>query len=228
MKILIVCATRKEVADFSKTLEGLNCLEEDFYRGFIEHKLIDIQVTGVGAAATSEILTRRLLVSDYDLVLNIGICGSFRKELTPGSLVYIVSEQWGDLGAEDNDDFLDLFDLGIQKYDENRFSKKKLINPPNDYSKFFSHFPHVNGITLNKAHGRKESIEKCIKKYNPDVESMEGIAVFNVCLSRGINFHCLRSISNFVEPRNRSEWQVELALTNLTAEVKRIISVIEK
>jgi len=228
MKILIVSATRNEVVGITETLEQLNCLENNFFRGFAQHRLIDLQVTGVGAAATSESLAHRLFLSYYDLVLNVGICGSFKKELAPGALVNIVSEQWGDLGAEDNEDFLDLFDLDIQKRDENLFSGKKLVNPQSNYNKFFSNLPHVNGLTVNKAHGRKESIESCIKKYNPDVESMEGMAVFNVCLSRGINFLCLRSISNFVEPRNRPAWQVELALMNLTAEVKRIISVIEK
>jgi futalosine hydrolase len=139
-------------------------------------------------------------------------------------VVNIISEVWGDLGAEDHNDFLDLFDLGILKTGEKPFSGKEMVNPGNPYSGYFAQFPRVKGLTVNKSQGKKESIKQCIQKFNPDVESMEGAAVFSACISRGINFQCLRSISNFVEPRNRSLWDIEGALRNLTFEVNRIIS----
>ena len=228
MKILLLSATLKESEGVLEALSITKCLSKGFYRGFSGQKLIDILVSGPGTAATTDCLTRRLNQSRYDLVMNIGICGSFKKDLHKGEIVNIVSETWGDLGAEDHDDFLDLFDLGLLKRDEGDFTGRELVNPGNLYSEYFSHFPRVKGLTVNKAHGKKESIEACIKKYNPDIESMEGIAVFIVCLSLGINFQCLRSISNFVEPRNRSDWDTETAFRNLTTEVKNIISAIRK
>jgi futalosine hydrolase len=228
MKILIVSATHKEIERVYVSLDTRKCLEKNFFRGFAGGRLVDILITGVGASATASSLALKLLNSQYDLVLNMGICGSFRKDLDIGKVVMIGSEIWGDLGAEDHDEFLDLFDLKLLNLGDSPFTGNKLLNPGNIYSGYCSHLPQVNGITVNKSHGNKESIGKCIKKYSPDIESMEGAAVFNICISRGINFLCLRSISNFVEPRNRSGWNIEIALQNLTLEVICIISAITK
>jgi futalosine hydrolase len=227
MKILLVSATYKEVEGVFKTLDTANCLEKNFFRGYAGENLVDIIVNGVGATATGVILERRISFSRYDLVLNIGICGSFRRDLEKGKVVTIVSEIWGDLGVEDHEEFLDLFDLKMLIEDESPFKGRKLINKGNAYSQYLSHLPGVKGITVNKAHGNLESIAKCVEKYNPDVESMESAAIFSVCLSHGINFYCLRSISNFVEPRNRADWEIEKALENLTTEVNKFIRVVQ-
>ena len=228
MKILLVSATLTETEGVLKTLENPKSIGEGFFRGFAGERLIDIQVTGVGSIATAQCLTRRLLISRYNLVLNAGICGSFKQEYAIGSVVNVVREVWGDLGAEDHKGFLDLFDLGILKSGEKPFTGKEMVNPGNDYSSHFKHLRQVKGLTVNKVHGEKESIKECIQKYNPDVECMEGAAVFSACILNGISFQCLRSISNFVEPRNRPAWDTEMALRNLEKEISGIISVIRK
>jgi len=228
MKILLVSATLKEIDGVLETLESPECLEKNFFRGFAGNKLIDIQVTGVGAAATAEALSCRLKTSRYDLVVDAGICGSFKPEITTGAVVCIDSEVWGDLGAEDHDNFHDLFDLGILTPGQYPFTGKEIVNPGNAYSAFFAHLPEVKGLTVNKVHGESESILQCILKYNPDVESMEGAAFFSICISHGINFQSLRSISNFVEPRNRNSWETEKALLNLAKELNSIICDIRK
>ncbi len=228
MKILLVSATRKEIEEVVGTLGNPKSLDQGFLRGFAGETLVDILITGVGALATAESLNRRLMSSAYDLVLNVGICGSFNLDYTPGTVVGIVSEMWGDLGAEDHDDFLDLFDLGMLKRDEAPYTETELVNPGNALSPFFSSYPQVKGLTVNKAHGNRQSIDQCVKKYKPDVESMEGMAVFSTCISLGVNFQSLRSISNFVEPRNRSAWDTTTAIRNLSVEINKIIRVIRK
>ncbi len=226
MKILLIGATYKEIEGVLTTLEVRKCLEKNFYRGFAGEKMVDILVAGVGATATGVNLEGRIRYSNYDLILNIGICGSFRRDLPNGTVVNIGSEIWGDLGVEDHEEFLDLFDLKMLNENDKPYKEKELLNTGNAYSQYVSHLPAVKGITVNKAHGNKSSIEKCIRKYNPDVESMESAAIFHSCISRGINFQCLRSISNFVEPRNRAAWEIEKALQNLTTEVNKFIGVI--
>ncbi|MDB4583087.1 hypothetical protein N9164_08040, partial [Draconibacterium sp.] len=46
-------------------------------------------------------------------------------------------------------------------------------------------------------------------------ESMEGAAVFYVCNWLGVSCYQIRAISNFVEPRDSSKWNIPLALENL-------------
>ena len=76
--------------------------------------------------------------------------------------------------------------------------------------------PKARGITVNKGHGSAASIQTLMAKY-PDaqVESMEGAAFFWGALHAGIPFMEIRAISNAVEPRNRDNWNIPLALNNL-------------
>jgi futalosine hydrolase len=72
-------------------------------------------------------------------------------------------------------------------------------------------------------HGYLESIDKIVAKYQPDVESMEGAAFFFSCLQAKIPFLEIRGISNYVEPRNRENWCIGLAIENLNTTVLDII-----
>lgn len=73
----------------------------------------------------------------------------------------------------------------------------------------------VNGITVNTVHGNYESIEKVKQLYNPEIESMEGAAFFAACAEMTKNYIQIRAISNYVEKRNKSKWQMSLAIKNL-------------
>jgi futalosine hydrolase len=44
---------------------------------------------------------------------------------------------------------------------------------------------------------------------------MEGIAFFHACLHHSLDFLELRSISNYVESRNRAAWNIPLAIQNV-------------
>jgi futalosine hydrolase len=44
---------------------------------------------------------------------------------------------------------------------------------------------------------------------------MEGAAFHYVCLQEGMPFAQVRSISNYVEPRNRSAWKIKEAVIAL-------------
>ncbi len=228
MKLLLVTATIKESEGLTGSLEFTRQLSKDLYRGFAGSLMCDVLVTGPGAPATSRALTGRLAQTSYDLVINAGICGSFRRELVPGTAVNIVSERWADLGADNRGEFLDLFDLGLLKENDPPYSGRKLVNLGNPFSKHFSAYPAVQGISLNKAQGEGTAIEKCIRKFDPDVESMESAAFFELCISGNVNFQCLRTISNFVEPRDCAKWKIELALERLNFELKNILSAVSE
>ena len=53
---------------------------------------------------------------------------------------------------------------------------------------------------------------------------MEGAAFFYVCLVKNIKFIQIRSVSNFVEERNKKAWKIPLAIENLNKELKNIIN----
>jgi futalosine hydrolase len=80
-------------------------------------------------------------------------------------------------------------------------------------------------LTVNKVHGYDASIDLMQKKYNCDLETMEGAAFFYVCLMENVSFLQIRSVSNYVEPRNKENWDIPLAINNLNDVLKEVIQV---
>lgn len=195
MKLLIVAATEAEIAP---TLSHFNLKSSNF----IETEHFDVLITGVGMVATAFALGQKLN-GNYNLVLNVGIAGSFDREISLGEVVNIVEDTFAELGAEDHENFISLPQLG---FGENKFSSS--ANTDLKLRK-------VKGITVNKVHGNAQSIDKTISLYQPQTESMEGAAVFYAASKVNTTALQVRSISNYVEPRNRESWQIGLAVTNL-------------
>lgn len=205
MRILIVAATELEIA-----------AARDHYTKNASSKLnIDFLVTGIGMTATAYSLTKRLASRKYDLAINAGVAGSFRPEISLGDVVNVVSDSFADLGAEDGDKFLSLFDLNLQSRDGFPFWNGKVKNDHAEKFPGLRHLKSVKAITVNKVHGNPDNIQKVFVKFHPDIETMEGAAFFYVCAMERIQFLQLRAISNRVELRNRGEWKMELAIKNL-------------
>lgn len=199
MKILLVAATRAEI---SLTIENFNLPDGNF----LEAEHFDVLITGVGMTATAFALGQKLS-NKYNLVLNLGIAGSFSRDIPLGSLLNISSDEFAELGAEDHAEFRTIEALGFGKGSFNAVN-----NLLNDSLKDLQ---KVKGITVNKVHGNKESIDKIVKRLNPVTESMEGAAVLYCCEQMDIPSLQIRSISNYVEPRNKGNWKVGLAIANL-------------
>ncbi len=194
MKLLIVAATKYELAGLIEHYD----LQDDH---LLHHEKFDVLVTGVGMVATAFALGKHLNDS-YALVLNIGIAGSFDISIPLGSLVNIYSDCFAELGAEDHDEFITIDELG---YGNSTFLSSASLPV----------LSKVKGITVNKVHGNKDSIAQVKQKFDVQVESMEGAAVFYAC--EKINIPCLqvRSISNYIVPRAKEDWKIDLAIKNL-------------
>jgi futalosine hydrolase len=210
MKILIVSSTLFEVKPLLNFLgiampsAGLNNANMDF-----DDKEIQVLITGVGMVNTA-LMLGRYLNSSWDLVLNVGVCGTFNKSFELGKLVLVNQDIISELGAEDGDDFLTYDKLELPG--DFIFSENNHIAHP-----IFNSLTKAKGITVNKVHGNDLSIEKIVRLFNPDIESMEGAAFFAACKGICHNYMQIRAISNYVERRDKSKWQMSLAIENLNA-----------
>ena len=81
----------------------------------------------------------------------------------------------------------------------------------------------VRAITLNTATGSEITREKLLKKFNPDIETMEGATFFYICSRENIPFLAMRAISNRVGARNKNNWKIDLAIKNLTEKLRDIL-----
>jgi len=174
-------------------------------------KIIDLPVliTGVGMINTAIGLTKELNNNDYDLVINIGIAGCFSNEIKIGDVVEVIEDCFSEIGFEDGEFFSEFSDFDIKmKYKvKGKTSLRK-----------------VKGITVNTVHGNTNSVHNIIERLHPDIESMEGATVFKVCEEMEVSCIQIRSISNKVEKRNKKNWNLDLAISNLNLEVEEIIN----
>jgi len=195
MKILVVAATKAELNFF---YQHFNLPDGNF----VEHKNFDLLITGVGMVATAFALGKHLS-HKYDLVVNFGIAGCFDRSIALGTVLNITEDTFAELGAENGDDFLTITDLG---FGENHYTSR----PQKEVA-----LPIAKGITMNCVTGSEKSIKKLIQRLNPTTESMEGAAIFYACEQLNIDCLQIRSISNYVEPRNKETWKIGLAVKNL-------------
>ena len=199
MKILVVAATFAEVKGI---YEHYDCPPA----AFMQCPAFDILITGVGMTATAFALGKTLS-ADYQLVLNLGIAGSFDRSISLGSLVQVIEDEFSELGAQDKDSFLSLSELG--------FGKTTYACNYNAHHSLLNILPKVKGITVNMVHGNRTSIDSVVNRLHPATESMEGAAVFYACEQAALPCLQVRAISNYVEERNKESWKVGLAIQNL-------------
>lgn len=199
MKILVVAATRPEIA---LLLKHFNLQDGEF----LKSKDFDVLITGVGMTATAFALGQKLSGA-YKLVLNLGIAGCFNSEIALGTVLNITSDQFAELGAENNNEFISIDELG--------FGTSAYHAAHNLLSEAVTKLEKVQGITVNRVHGQQQSINTIVNRLNPVTESMEGAAVLYACAKLDIPCLQVRSISNYVEPRNKENWKIGLAITHL-------------
>jgi futalosine hydrolase len=216
MKILVTAATTLEIQPFLQyldqhipALKAANCN-------------IDVLIAGIGMMHTAFNLGRHLVINRPDIAIQAGIGGSFRHNWELGQVVLIKREYLADLGAEDNDQFKDLFDIQLWQPSQPPFTGNSLVNtfaglpevPP---------LPTATGVSVNLVSGSEPTIQKLTRKYAPDIESMEGAAFHYACLLEEIPFLQLRSISNYVEIRDKSKWKIPLAVKTLNDELIKTV-----
>ena len=220
MKILIVSASHHELAPIIEKSDKINHIDDELSSYSLDGKEFDLLCTGVGMVATSFHLGRVLFSRNYDRVINIGIAGSFEKNIPLGTVVEIVEDQFPEMGAEDGDHFLSLLDLELIEADDFPYQSGVLSNKQVIWNLTY---PKVKSITVNMAHGSEERIAKTEQRFRPQVESMEGAAFFYSCKSAKIPCIQIRAISNYVERRNRASWDIPLAIQRLNTEIFKLI-----
>ena len=221
MKVLIVAATEFEIVP---TLDFLNKNAIKKGAEFLLNKnSIQILVTGVGVPAVIYCLLKKFSKEDFDLVLQAGIAGTFSLNNSVGSVVEVASDRFADIGVEEkNGNFTSVFEMELSDKNKFPYTNGWLRNNTNPD---FIFLKKVVGITVNKVSGTNTSIEKMLKKYpQAEIETMEGAAFTYVCLMEKKKFIQIRSISNLVEPRNKDNWNIELAISMLNNVIFKIIT----
>jgi len=232
MKILLAAATPFEIAPVVEYLkEKADKIEQGHYH--FPHIIISPFVHGVGAGIAAAQLSRMLALGKHKLLIQAGVAGAYDRNLQLGDVVQVIKDTFIDLGVEENDlnltagqdGFTSAFELGLIPPDEYPFEKGWIPIEKGPLPEFL---PKVTGGTVNCVHGTAESIKNTLKKYPElQIETMEGAAGAYTAKIFQIPFLQIRSISNYVEPRNRAGWKIELAIEKLNEVLKEMVRALE-
>lgn len=211
MKLSIVAATAKEVEPL---------LDWHAHKG--ADPSLDVTITGVGIMHTMYVLSRKFALAKPDIAIQVGVGGSMDPIFKPGAVAVIADEVVGDSGVIENGVFKDLFDLRLALPDEFPYHARMLPNPHRDLMSR-TKLLHARGITINEISTNPDRIRELKEKFDPFIESMEGAAFHYVCLKEDIPFLQIRAISNWVGERDKSNWRMQEAITQLNNELIRLI-----
>lgn len=214
MHILIVAATSAELAPLKEVQQRANHNAENRLSSLI---------TGVGAMACAQSVQNEIHQRRPDLMIQIGIAGSFELEDTLGTAVLVDGDRMGDMGVLEEDNFKDMYDLGLADPNENPFTKGFLENPLIE-KLGLSYFRKCRGITVNEITTDPYRISMYKSKYSAQIESMEGAAFHYVALKNNIPFIQIRGLSNLVGERNKKNWHIKEALDSAYAVLAAILN----
>ncbi len=217
MNILLTAATEAEIRP---SLDFLKQMPQE------KAQRVEVLISGVGSLHTAYSLGTRLNAfypQALQLAIQAGIAGAWDKERPLGQVVQVRSDYNADLGAQTKEgDFLSISELGFLDISRPLFdvysADGRLWQSDSEQSHFL---PHVDAISVNTVHGERSSIERTRERLGwAQIETMESSAFFFACLQYqkiqpAFRFLALRSLSNYVEERNRANWQIPLAIKNL-------------
>ena len=208
MKILVIAATASELQPFLQS----NQLTHGATAPYLNQELTTF-ITGVGILQSGLALSNYLSKNKFDLIIQIGISGTFDYRTALGSVVEVVSETLPTGAWDKLNKMEDVFDLELADPNAFPFVKKKLVS---QHPFLATGLTAVNGLTVNQIETISERISHLQNKYQVQVESMEGAASFYVAAQLNIPIIQLRGISNYCGVRDKQRWKIKEALLGVT------------
>ncbi len=202
MKLLVVAATEFEIAPF-----------------ILQNTVADILITGVGSPACMYALTKRLQQTKYDFAIQAGIAGTFKNSFPLGETFFVKTDAFADLGIYENGRFFTLFDKNFADPNAIPYQNGRLENSLDNAFNIST----ANAITVNTVTDNFSQTTMFTKKFDPDIESMEGAAFHYVCIQENIPFIQLRSVSNFVGERIKTNWKMKESIQSLNLHLQKVV-----
>lgn len=225
--IIIAAATRLELSLLVRSIGAREVRRKkglhETYRGRVGDATVLLAVTGIGKANTASALTALLERHTPRLLIDTGCGGAYGGSgLAVGDLAVASTEVYGDEGVLTPAGWQSLEVIGIPQLERGE-------------SRFFNEFPlaflpaeravqlgAALGLTVRR--GRFVTVSTCsgtavrgdevARRFDAICENMEGAVAAHLALRYGVDCLELRGISNMVEDRDFSRWNIPLAVEN--------------
>ncbi len=218
---LVIAATQME----------MNAFEAVVHR---DGSHLDRLISGVGPMETAFIVGRHLDRHHRKIrsVVNFGIGGAYlrdgRRQVSPLDICLAEREVLGDFGICFGDD-TEPFDEVDFPYRSSYRLDRELLDTAGTALAKENIKTHVGTfVTVGGASGTRQRGEALSRRYRALCENMEGAAVARVCEAYAVPLLELRAISNLVEDRPGSPWQIDAACSRAAGAAAIIIRTIQK
>ncbi len=178
-------------------------------------------VSGVGMV-NAGIMSGRLLERGVTGVVNVGIAGSFDFESAPlRSLWLAASETWPEYGLRDAQGMADARALKfpLAKVADEPVWDRLELNPCRDMDtmqlRMDSRWGQADFLSVSGVSTSPERVRRLRKRFDVLLENMEGFAFALSCAGHGVPFLEMRTVSNRVGSRERTDWDIAGALAAL-------------
>jgi futalosine hydrolase len=209
MDFIVCTATEMELSRFKQV-----------YAPTLSHINISYVLHGIGAMVAGTNIAHLMQQYSHCFIVQIGIAGSLTSTLPIGHVVAVATEQEGNLGVQEPDGFKNLMALDLAQHQPDMYSKQ-LIYHNHAIATLQPYLSNntilVHGVTVQQITTDTKTVER-YKLANISIETMEGAALHynaNICNRQYIQ---LRGISNAVMERDKTFWNIPLALEAVAKE----------
>ncbi|MDT2305282.1 futalosine hydrolase [Paenibacillus larvae] len=190
---------------------------EAVLQGLQDTKGFDVILAGVGPAMVAARTAKALSSGNYKLVISAGIGGGFPGKAGIGDIVIAGEIIAADLGAETQEGFSILEELGFGSscIQTNDMLVSRIAETFNGAG-----LPvHIGPVlTVSTATGTSDSaLALAARIEGAAAEAMEGYGVAAAAQDQGVPVLEIRSVSNMVGPRDKSAWRIKEALAALSS-----------
>ncbi len=222
--ILIIAAVPREIELIESALDE-SLLEAGgmfpVTEGFIGHRRVVCCAAGIGktnAAAASTLLTEKYRPQQ---IIITGCAGAYPGSgLAVGDLAVATDEIFGDEGVAAPEGWLDMRQIGLPLLSEGGRNWYNSIPLTRHASEMAVQLADSHGVallrgkfvTVSSCSGTKARGIELARRHQAICENMEGAAIALTALRYGIPCLEIRGISNLVEDRDMSRWNIDLAV----------------
>jgi futalosine hydrolase len=212
-----------------------------FYRGRIEGLETVYSISGMGKTNAAHAST--VLIRDYspELIINFGVGGAYPSSgLAAGDIMVAEAEIYGDEGVLAADGFHGTDYIGIpvlrkgrKKYHNefilDRRLAKRAVETAGSAFPGGPDTPRVKSgkfLTVSTCTGTRKRAAQLRKMWGAICENMEGAAIAHICALYKIPLIEVRGVSNIVEDRDTTKWDLELASKNCCKAVVELLKTV--
>ncbi|GAM08770.1 5'-methylthioadenosine/S-adenosylhomocysteine nucleosidase [Geobacter sp. OR-1] len=222
--VLIISAVEQEVSYLVRSLRCERVRDRGFPVAYVsptDQRPVVIAAAGIGKVNAASVASALIFQWQPELVINIGCAGAYPEGgLKVGDLALAVSEIFGDDGVITPEGWQGLEFIGIPVHE---IKGERYFNEiPLSFAAAEKAGQLASALDITLRRGRFLTVSACsgtvlrgrelYDRFAPVCENMEGAAVALVAMQYGVDCLEVRGISNMVEDRDLSRWDIPLAV----------------